>query len=321
MEKEMHKGLLALVLVIIFIGFFITTFHFLPNIWRPSSYRSTSPQTVSESQENETEQYAELQVNLYLKSGKWMRDSKSDLPIYEGLVTYDISNYGTATAKDVQVTISMDGTIFEQFSLSSLPPYDSFTNQFSVSINYDNSKQVSLTASTQGSKDTDTLAISAVLPRLYDSKVTKLYITLNDPLIEQTLENIVKNPLIPDWIEIRDWVANNIEYRYDNVAHGVSEYWQLPRETLSLKTGDCEDFSILLTTLYRAIGWDENEVYVVLGENEENRHAWVKLDVDIIGWQNIEPQAGALNTIIGDFLYLSGYTAKYNFNDVYLFRV
>ncbi len=46
-------------------------------------------------------------------------------------------------------------------------------------------------------------------------------------------------------------------------------------------------------------------------------HAWVKLDVDIIGWQNIEPQAGGLNTFVGDFLTLSEYTARCNFNDVY----
>lgn len=317
----MHKGLLALGTVIILIGLFMTTLHFLPNLWRPSSYKSPSSQTDSESQENETgnevEQYVELQVSAYLKSEKWKRDSRSDLPIYESLVIYHVSNYGTATAEDIQITISIDGTIFNQFSLHSLPPYDSFTDQFSLSINYDDSKQVSLTASTQGSRHTDGLVVSAVLPRSYDSKIAKLYITPDDPLIEQTLRSIVKNPFIPDWIEIRDWVANNVEYRYDSVSHGVSEYWQLSRETLSLKKGDCEDFSILLTTLYRAIGWSENEVFVVLGEG----HAWVRLNVDIIGWQNIEPQEGALNTFIGDFLSLSGYTSKYNFNDVFLFRV
>lgn len=317
----MHKGLLALGTVIILIGLFMITLHFLPNLWQPSSYKSPSSQTDSESQENETgnevEQYVELQVNTYLKSEKWKRDSRSDLPIYESLVIYHVSNYGTATAEDIQITISIDSAIFNQFSLHSLPPYDSFTDQFSLLINYDDSKQVSLTASTQGSRHTDSLVVSAVLPRSYNSKIAKLYITPDDPLIEQTLRSIVKNPFIPDWIEIRDWVANNVEYRYDSVSHGSSEYWQLPRETLSLKKGDCEDFSILLTTLYRAIGWSRNEVFVVLGEG----HAWIKLNVDIIGWQNIEPQEGALNTFIGDFLSLSGYTAKYNFNDVFLFIV
>jgi len=156
------------------------------------------------------------------------------------------------------------------------------------------------------------------LTRTFNSSEARFYITLNDPAVQQTLNNIVKNRFIPDWIEIRDWVAKKIEYVSDIISHGVSDYWQLSAETLSLRTGDCEDFSILLCSLYRAIGWDENEVYVVLGEKDGNYHAWVKLNVDTIGWRNIEPQAGALNTIIGDSLSLSGYTAKYNFNDIYL---
>ena len=322
----MGKGLVALGLVIVFIGLFMMTSLHSPSILRPTSDKSTPPQTSQESQqiepEYETEQhYSELQVNLYLKSEEWTKASKTDLPLYESTVGYEVSNNGTATVEEVQVAISIDGAIFEQFSLYSLLPNDSFANQFTVSINYDDSKHISLTASTQGSKDTDALTVNAILPRSRDSHVAKLYITPNDPTIQQTLENIVKNPLIPDWIEIRDWVADNIEYRYDNVAHGVSEYWQLPKETLSLKTGDCEDFSILLCTFYRAIGWDKSEVYVVVGEKDEERHAWVKLDVDIIGWQNIEPQAGGLFIFIGDFLSLSGYTAKYSFNDVYFSRL
>ena len=156
------------------------------------------------------------------------------------------------------------------------------------------------------------------LSRTYNSSEARFYITPNDPTTQQTLNNIVVNPLIPDWIEIREWVANNIEYVSDTTAHGVLEYWQLSAETLSLGTGDCEDFSILLCSLYRAIGWDENEVYVVVGENDGRYHAWVRLNIDTIGWQNIEPQQGAINTFIGDSLSLSGYTAVCNFNDIYL---
>lgn len=155
------------------------------------------------------------------------------------------------------------------------------------------------------------------LTRKFDSSEARFYITPNDPTVQQTLNNIVKNRFIPDWIEIRDWVGKKIEYVSDTISHGVSDYWQLPAETLSLRTGDCEDLSILLCSFYRAIGWDEDEVYVVLGEEDGNYHAWVKLDVDTIGWRDIEPQQGALNTIIGDSLSLSGYTAKYNFNDIY----
>lgn len=291
----MNKVLLALGLVALIIGSFIVAFYYTPR----------------------TEQFVELNVDLYLEGGQWMRDSETDLPLYESTVSYAVSNYGTATADSVEVTIQIDGIVFKQFSLSLLAPQDSSTGQFSISVDYDGSKQILLSASCQDSEDTDALTVDAILPRELNSQIAKLYITPEDSMVEQTLNNIIKNPIIPDWIEIRDWIANNIEYEYDNEAHGASEYWQLPRETLSLGTGDCEDFSMLLCSLYRGIGWDENEVYVVLGEKDENYHAWVKLDVDIIGWQNIEPQLNGWNTFIGDFFSLSGYDAKYNFNDIY----
>jgi len=263
---------------------------------------------------SEPEQLVKIRVDLS-ESGEWQSDL-TDSPLYISAVTYVISNHGTGTAEGIQATISIDDVVFDEFSLASLASKDSFTDQFSVSMNFDSSKEISLTASCENSTDTGVLTINAFLDRTLSPDLASLYITPSDSIIQQTLDVIVNNPLVPDWIEIRDWVANEIEYVTDTNAHGVSEYWQLPRETLSLGTGDCEDFSILLCSLYRAIGWNENEVYVVVGEKEGMYHAWVKLNVDIIGWQNIEPQAGGLNTLVGDFLSLSDYTAKYNFNDV-----
>ena len=263
---------------------------------------------------SEPEQLVKIRVDLS-ESGEWQSDL-TDSPLYISAVTYVISNHGTGTAEGIQATISIDDVVFDEFSLASLASKDSFTDQFSVSMNFDSSKEISLTASCENSTDTGVLTVNAFLDRTFSPDLASLYITPSDSIIQQTLDVIVNNPLVPDWIEIRDWVANEIEYVTDTNAHGVSEYWQLPRETLSLGTGDCEDFSILLCSLYRAIGWNENEVYVVVGEKEGMYHAWVKLNVDIIGWQNIEPQAGGLNTLVGDFLSLSDYTAKYNFNDV-----
>jgi len=264
---------------------------------------------------SEPEQLIWIRVDLS-ESGEWENDL-TDSPLYISTVTYVISNRGTGTAEDVQATISIDEVVFDEFSLASLASKGSFTNEFSFSMDCDSSQEISLTASCRNSTDTGVLTVNAFLERKLSSDLASLYITPNDSIIQQTLDEIVNNPLVFDWIEIRDWVANEIVYVSDTTAHGVSEYWQLPRETLSLGTGDCEDFSILLCSLYRAIGWNENDVYVVVGEKEGLYHAWVKLNVDIIGWQNIEPQAGGLNTLVGDFLSLSDYTAKYNFNDVY----
>lgn len=66
------------------------------------------------------------------------------------------------------------------------------------------------------------------LTRKFNSNEARLYIIPNDPVVQQILNNIVKNYLIANWIEIRDWVANNIQYISDSEAHGVSEFWQLP---------------------------------------------------------------------------------------------
>jgi transglutaminase-like putative cysteine protease len=118
---------------------------------------------------------------------------------------------------------------------------------------------------------------------------------------------------ISKWTTIRDWVSLNI--RYD----GSGGYWQLPRETLQRKTGVCKEYSTLLVSLLRAAGYSEDRVFVVLGwkgENVAGLHAWVRLRVDVIGWRSIEPQAPSIVTFIGDTLALSGYRAKYYFNDV-----
>lgn len=316
----MRKALLVF-LIMLLLGTAIVAFYYVPRMWRISSYENvpSEEENIPESQESETEQFVKLNVDLS-ESGEW-RSSWTDLPLYVSTVAYTVSNYGTATANSIQVAIHIDGVVFKEFSLASLASYNSFADEFSVSVNYDDSKEVSLTASCEGSTDTDTLTVNAILPRTLDSNVARLYITPNDPIVQQTLDDILKNPLIFDWIEIRDWVANKIQYVSDSKTHGASEYWQLPRETLSLRTGDCEDFSILLCALLRANGWDGNEVYVVLGEKDGDYHAWVKLYVDIIiyqGWQNIDPQFG---TFEGLFWSPTGYTVKYKFNDVYFTSV
>jgi hypothetical protein len=41
----------------------------------------------------------------------------------------------------------------------------------------------------------------------------------------------------------------SIEYKTNEEQRGVDEYWQTPEETLSLRSGDCEDCAILLCTL------------------------------------------------------------------------
>lgn len=74
----------------------------------------------------------------------------------------------------------------------------------------------------------------------------------------------------PDPWALYDFVCRNIDYRRD-----WGEFWQLPSETLR-GHGDCEDASILLTSLIRAGG--PANCYVALGSLGGYGHAWCQLD-------------------------------------------
>lgn len=308
--------LIPIVLTSLFVGWWVLRYSRSPIF--PSS------DTISVPIEEQPTLSAILSVSLYEDHSQWIRDYATDLPYCSTTIAYSVSNWGTVSASDVQYTIYVNGDIRLQGYLATLASGTSSTDQFSIRVKYDDRCQISLTASCDDSSDTYDYNFKATLPRSSSSsEIMKLFITPDDPIVKSLLREIqnAKFFLIPDWIAIRDWVGNNIEYTYDINAHDSTDYWQLPTETLSYRAGDCEDFSILLCSLYRAVGWDEDEVYVVVGEKNGNYHAWVKLNVDIIGWQNIEPQANGWNTIIGDFFALSGYTAESNFNDVHSFDV
>jgi len=69
-----------------------------------------------------------------------------------------------------------------------------------------------------------------------------------------------------------NYVSNNIIYKDE-----LFDYWQLPEETYNLKTGDCEDFSLLLCYLL------ENELdirtkLIIIGKDTE-RHILVKYNL------------------------------------------
>jgi hypothetical protein len=124
------------------------------------------------------------------------------------------------------------------------------------------------------------------------------YITPECQSVEEALRDILGDPPYGlsqvGFDDIRDWVAINIDYMSDEERWG-EDYWQTPEETLFYRTGDCEDFSILLCSLLRAYGIDAERVYVVLGvDDEEDGHAFLIEDWYYDGeWRRIESQAPA----------------------------
>lgn len=126
----------------------------------------------------------------------------------------------------------------------------------------------------------------------------KSYIAPECILVKEALRDILGNPpyelSLVGFDDIRDWVAINIDYVSDEQRWG-EDHWQTPKETLSYRTGDCEDFSILLCSLLRTYGIDAERVYVALGVDggsEEPGHAFLIEDWYRDGeWRRVESQA------------------------------
>ena len=56
--------------------------------------------------------------------------------------------------------------------------------------------------------------------------------------------------------EIYSYMFSNFSQKSDMSVHGVDDYWQAPKETLDLKSGDCEDFAIFMMYHLEKIGID-----------------------------------------------------------------
>jgi predicted transglutaminase-like cysteine proteinase len=158
----------------------------------------------------------------------------------------------------------------------------------------------------------------------------KAYITPDCTAVEQCLHDVLGDtpyqPSTDGFDAVRDWVAASIEYETDEEQWGVEDYWQTPEETLSLRTGDCEDFAILLCTLLRAYGIDGQHIYVAVGVDDDgNGHAFLIEDWCLDGeWRAIEPQAGSQtfppgrrfeDYSLADFKLLRDYEIILGFND------
>jgi predicted transglutaminase-like cysteine proteinase len=226
---------------------------------------------------------------------------------------------GNETAQNVTLAIIVDGETQETNLIQSLSVSDSANYSMVVPAASGELHLVSLQASCEDSVDAYSFSFGADVPRAFSDapELAKLFVTPREPSLVALKDEVLKDtPLkVKDWIALRNWVGNNIQYRHDDAVHGVRDYWQFGKETVSLKTGDCEDFAILLCSLLRATGYSPDDVYVVIGKNPNGYHAWVKINLGLLGWYNLEPQENGWATFVGDFLTLSDYQALYQFND------
>jgi len=234
-------------------------------------------------------------------------------------IAYSVLNTGNTTAQNVTLVAVVDGETQETELIPSLSVSDSANYSLVLPLTSDELHIVSLQASCTDSVDAYLFSFGADVPRAFsdDAELVKLFVTPREPSLVALKDEVLKDALlkVKDWIALRNWVGNNIKYEHDDAVHGVRDYWQFGKETVALKTGDCEDFSILLCSLLRAAGYSPDDVYVVIGKNPKGYHAWVKINLGSLGWYNLEPQENGWATGAIDLLTLSDYQALYQFND------
>ena len=116
------------------------------------------------------------------------------------------------------------------------------------------------------------------------------------PLIIELARRIVRGIPPKQWSKeiaaIQQWVKNNIRYTKD--IRGV-ETIQTPEQTLRLRTGDCDDMSILVASLletighptrFKAIGFQPGSFNHVFPETKI-AHKWVSVETTEpvgLGW-------------------------------------
>ena len=102
-------------------------------------------------------------------------------------------------------------------------------------------------------------------------------ITVGDPVVKEKVKEITRG-----WATTRDKQEALFEYVRDKIEYATEghpteysypksflkfkfDFWQIPRETIEWKKGDCEDQAILLCTMMRAAGVPASDVRVAVG--------------------------------------------------------
>jgi len=277
----------------------------------------------------------EFTCDAEVVSKEWTRDPTSGIPSQKTVIEYSITNLGDYSLENLELTIKENGIITDSKIIPYISSGEIYTDYHTLYINYDSSTEFEIITS---KGIVQKRYFEEIVPQNFDrcpyqlnfkpEEIIKFYITPNDPIVRQTLAQILEESpnYIPEWIAVRDWVANNIDYDpkedFDFYHHGRYEYFQFPRETILSGLGDCEDFSILLVSLLRANGWSTDHVYTVVGHKwteflpfeEPCGHSWVMVKIGF-DWYRLDPQGGILRTGIGDALGLYDYTADFLFND------
>src|SRR4030042_6160435 len=142
-------------------------------------------------------------------------------------VRYSVSNVGNATAQNVTFAAVVDGEQQAAEQISSLSAGDSANYSLAVSAVSDELHIVSLQASCEDSVDAYSFSFGADVPRTFGDQPdrVKLFVTPREPSLVALKNEVLKDAALKlkDWIALRNWVGDNIDYRHEEDVYGVRE--------------------------------------------------------------------------------------------------
>jgi len=216
---------IAIVLLIVIVVFFVDTRLLLEPVLNHFSPRQP-----------EVTYTPLLRVDGYVDETSSQEDSYA--------IAYSVSNLGNATAENVTFTAVVDGEPTANKLIPVLEISSSANYSLSVSTAAGLLHTVSLQAYCEDAVDAHSFSFGADVPRAFSDnpELVKLFVTPREPSLVALKDEVLKAaPLkLTDWMALRNWVGNNIHYQHDDSVYGVRDYWQFGKETVSLRTGDCE---------------------------------------------------------------------------------
>lgn len=85
--------------------------------------------------------------------------------------------------------------------------------------------------------------------------------------IHTQIVDLIQNHQIRSLEDYARWLGNNIRYQGD----GTKDLWSAPEQTLRKKTGDCEDYALLNTSVMQVLGYEPH--FLALVRNGRRAHA------------------------------------------------
>lgn len=76
------------------------------------------------------------------------------------------------------------------------------------------------------------------------------------PLRDESAENVLR--------QVNSWVNRRIKFAEDKVGGAQAEIWQNAADSLDRGSGDCEDYALAKLTLLAALGFDRDDLYLVI---------------------------------------------------------